>query len=97
MGTRDWTRAQPPFSGRMGGGLDPCAAVQVGFALAAREQREITFLRLPRPPGRRGYPPLEIALANAIRGAVSINHVMRVKCPRQAGPRRRRASRSLRR
>ncbi|GAB6040390.1 GH36-type glycosyl hydrolase domain-containing protein [Endothiovibrio diazotrophicus] len=35
--------ARSHLSGRVGSGLDPCAAIQVGFALAAGEQREITF------------------------------------------------------
>ncbi|MEZ5586504.1 MAG: glucoamylase family protein [Sedimenticolaceae bacterium] len=31
------------LSGRVGGGLDPCAAIQVGFDLADGQERQITF------------------------------------------------------
>jgi cellobiose phosphorylase len=40
------------LSGRLGSGLDPCAAIQVGFDLADGQQREITFrLGLGGVPG----------------------------------------------
>ncbi len=35
--------AKPHLSGRTGGGLDPCAAIQVAFELAAGASQEITF------------------------------------------------------
>jgi cellobiose phosphorylase len=35
--------ARTHLSGRLGSGLDPCAAIQVGFDLAAGQAREITF------------------------------------------------------
>lgn len=35
--------AQAQLSGRVGGALDPCAALRVGFELQAGEQREIIF------------------------------------------------------
>jgi cellobiose phosphorylase len=35
--------ARTHLSGKLGSGLDPCAAIQVGFDLADGQQREITF------------------------------------------------------
>jgi cellobiose phosphorylase len=35
--------ARTHLSGRLGSGLDPCAAIQVGFELADGQEREITF------------------------------------------------------
>ena len=44
--------ARTHLSGRLGGALDPCAAIQVGFDLADGQQREITFrLGLGGVPG----------------------------------------------
>ncbi len=44
--------ARTHLSGRVGGGLDPCAAIQVGFDLAAGQEREIIFrLGLAGTPG----------------------------------------------
>ncbi len=54
------------LSGRLGSGLDPCAAIQVGFDLADGQQREITF-RL----GLGGVPGGDDAhqLVHRLRGA----------------------------
>ncbi|MDP1903566.1 MAG: glucoamylase family protein, partial [Pseudomonadota bacterium] len=43
------------LSGKVGSGLDPCAAIQVGFALGDGEEREIIFrLGLSGTPGGEG-------------------------------------------
>jgi len=58
--------ARTHLSGRLGSGLDPCAAIQVGFDLADGQEREITF-RL----GLGGRPGGEDAnrLVHRFRGA----------------------------
>jgi cyclic beta-1,2-glucan synthetase len=58
--------ARTHLSGRLGSGLDPCAAVQVGFDLADGQEREITF-RL----GLGGIPDGDDAsrLVHRFRGA----------------------------
>ena len=58
------------LSGRLGSGLDPCAAIQVGFDLADGQEREITFrLGLGGIPG--GYDANHSAnqLVHRFRGA----------------------------
>jgi cellobiose phosphorylase len=58
--------ARTHLSGRLGSGLDPCAAIQVGFDLADGQEREITF-RL----GLGGIPGGDdaIQLVHRFRGA----------------------------
>ena len=61
------------LSGRLGAGLDPCAAIQVGFDLANGQEREITF-RL----GLGGIPGGDEAsrLVHRFRGADSARRAL---------------------
>tara|TARA_R110001599_G_scaffold353556_1_gene593769 strand:+ start:2007 stop:10673 length:8667 start_codon:yes stop_codon:yes gene_type:complete len=58
------------LSGRLGCGLDPCAAIQVAFDLADGQQREITFrLGLGGMTGGDDAHPSAHQLAHRFRGA----------------------------
>ena len=53
------------LSGKVGAGLDPCAALQAQFDLQPGEEREVIFTIRRRPRSRTGA----VAAANAIAGA----------------------------
>ena len=60
--------ARTRLSGKTGAGLDPCAAIQVGFDLADGQEREIVF-RLGQA-GRRGADDAR-KLVRSLRGSVA--------------------------
>jgi len=61
--------ARTHLSGRLGTGLDPCAAIQVGFDLADGQERQITFrLGLAGTPDGGDANPDANALVHRFRG-----------------------------
>ncbi|MBI4756557.1 MAG: cyclic beta 1-2 glucan synthetase [Betaproteobacteria bacterium] len=62
--------ARSHLSGKVGNGLDPCAAIQVGFNLAAGQEREIIFrLGLAGTPDGGDANPDANTLVHRLRGA----------------------------